>query len=148
MMATAGNLLTHYKYHVAKVNVQRIGGLLSLRVVSQDGCGDAELTAELTGPPDFLPEGSPFSTVHDARRFAGPMPFTFDYEAETNSVIRVEGMRKGWKPRLLPVSVKRLGFLEQKIFADTSPLLASCFYLEGIDYHWKRGIREQLAPVD
>jgi Uncharacterized conserved protein (COG2071) len=148
MMASAGNLLTHYNYHVAKVNVQRIDDLLSLRVVSHDGCGDAELTAELAGPPDFLPDGSPFSTVHEARRFAGPMPFTFDYEAETNSIIRVEGVRKGWKPRLLPVSVRKLSFLDQKIFADTAPLLASCFYLEGIDYHWKRGIRKQLGRAD
>jgi hypothetical protein len=148
MMASAGNLLTHYNYHVAKVNVQRIGDLLSLRVASHDGRGDAELTAELAGPPDFLPNGSPFSTVNDARRFAGPMPFTFDYETETNSIIRVEGVRKGWKPRLLPVSVKKLSFLDQKIFEDACPLLASCFYLEGIDYHWKRGIREALDRVD
>jgi hypothetical protein len=148
MMATVGNLLTHYNYHAAKVDVQRNGDLLELRVVSRDGSGDAELTADLAGPPDFLPNGSPFLSSHDARRFAGPMPFTFDYEAETNSIIRVEGVRKGWKPRLVPVSIEKLSFLDQETFADVAPILASCFYLEDIDYQWKRGIREQLVSAN
>jgi hypothetical protein len=147
MMATAGNLLTHYNYHVAEVCAQRSADLLRLRIASQDGSGDAELTAELAGPPDFLPNGSPFLSAREARRFAGPMPFTFDYEAETNSIIRVQGMRTRWKPRLVPVSIKKLTFLDQKIFADASPVLASCFHVKGINYHWKRGVREQLAPV-
>jgi hypothetical protein len=147
MMAAVGNLLTHYNYHVAKVNVERIGDLLSLRVASHDGCGNAELTAELAGPPDFLPDGSPFLSSHDARRFAGPVPFTFDYEPETNSIIRVGGVRMDWKPRLVPVAIKKLSFLDQNEFADASPVLASCFYLEGVDYHWKRGIREELGAA-
>lgn len=147
MMATAGNLLTHYNYHVAKVNMQRTGDLLTLRVASRDGVGDAQLTAQLAGPADFLPSGSPFPTAHDARRFAGPMPFTFDYEAETHSIIRVRGARAQWKPRLVPVSIEKLSFLEQETFADVTPILASCFYLEGIDYHWQRGVREQLTGV-
>jgi hypothetical protein len=148
IMAIAGNLLTHYNYEAAEVDVQRNANFLQLRIASLDGSGDAELTAELAGPADFLPNHSPFLSAREARRFAGPMPFTFDYEAETNSIIRVQGVRKQWKPRLVPVSIKKLTFLDQKIFAGATPVLASCFYMEGIDYHWKRGVREQLATAD
>jgi hypothetical protein len=133
---------------VADVDVQPAADFLKLRVASLDGNGDAELTANLAGPPGFLPQGSPFLTAHDARRFAGPMPFTFDYEAETNSIVRVQGVRNQWKPRLVPVSLEKLSFLDQEPFAGATPLLASCFYLEGIEYHWKRGVREQLVSVD
>jgi hypothetical protein len=148
IMATAGNLLTHYNYHVAEVDVQRTEDLLRLRVGSHDGRGDAELTAQLGNAADFLPHGSPFPTAHDARRFAGPMPFTFDYEAETNSIIRVQGVRKRWKPHLIPVSITKLSFLDQEVFAHARPVLASCFYMEDVEYHWKSGVREQLAKAD
>jgi hypothetical protein len=147
MMVTAGNLLTHYNYHAAEVDVQRAEDILTLRVASLDGCGDVELTAQLAGLPDFLPAGSPFLTAHDARRFAGPMPFTFDYEAETNSIIRVQGARTQWKPRLVPVSIRKLTFLDQEVFGNATPVLASCFYMEGVNYHWKRGIREKLVSA-
>lgn len=148
LMVTAGNLLTHYNYHLAEIDVQRAEGFLRLQVASHDGNGDAELSAQLAQPTDFLPDGSPFSTAHDARRFAGPMPFTFDYEAETNSIIRVQGLRKNWKPRLVPVSITKLSFLGQEAFARATPLLASCFYMENVDYYWKRGVRERLAKAN
>jgi Uncharacterized conserved protein (COG2071) len=145
LMVRAGNLVTHYNYHLADIDLQRSADVLHLRIVSRDGNGDAEVIADLNRPADFLPEGSPFLATRDARRFVGPMPFTFGYEPETNSIIRVKGLRKGWKPRLIPVLVKELTFLNQSPFAETTPVLSSCFYTEGINYYWKRGIREQLA---
>jgi hypothetical protein len=146
LMATVGNLLAHYNYHLADVDVQRTAESIRLRIASHDGNGDTDLTASITYPSEFLPDGSPFLNAHDARRFAGPMPFTFAYEPETNSIISVEGLRKGWKPRLIPVAIKKLGFFDQEAFGDTKPVLASCFYMEGIDYYWKRGVREQIGP--
>jgi uncharacterized protein YqjF (DUF2071 family) len=145
LMVTAGNLLTYYNYHLAQIDVRRAENSLRLRVTSHDGNGDVDVTADLAGPLDFIPEGSPFLTARDARHFAGPMPFTFDYESETNSIIRIQGLRKKWRPRLIPVSIKKLTFLAQEKFADASPIFASCFYMEGVDYRWKRGVRERLA---
>ena len=145
MMVTLGNLLAHYNYHLAEVDLRRTADLVNLRIVSHDGNGDTDLIAEIAHPGEFLPDGSPFSNVRDAQRFAGPMPFTFAYETETNSIIRVQGLRKGWKPRLIPVAVKKLSFFDQEAFADAKPVVASCFYMEGIDYHWRRGVREPIG---
>lgn len=144
LMVKIGNLLAHYNYHLAEVDVQRNAEHVDLRIVSHDGNGDADLTAEVTHPGEFLPDGSPFSNTHEARRFAGPTPFTFAYEPETNSIIRVQSLRTGWKPRLIPVSVRKLSFLLQPEFASATPVLASCFFIEGVEYHWKRGVREQI----
>jgi hypothetical protein len=44
--------------------------------------------------------------------------------------------------------VKRLSFLEQESLAGAEPVLASCFYIEDVDYRWKRGIRERIAMAD
>ena len=145
LMVAVGDLLTHYNYHPAKVELQRSSNCIRLHVASHDGCGDVELSADVEHAGEFLPEGSPFSNAHDARHFVGPMPYTFAGEPETNSMIRIHGIHRGWKPRLVPLSVKKLSFLEQESFAGVEPVLASCFYIENVDYRWKRGVREQLA---
>ena len=54
---------------------------------------------------DGLPEGSPFTRWEDARKFSGPLPFTFTCEAEKKRVLIVEGVRSDWKP--VPVRVLR-----------------------------------------
>jgi hypothetical protein len=43
------------------------------------------------------------------------------------------------------VAIKKLSFFDQKAFADVKPVMASCFYMEGIEYQWRRGVREQIA---
>jgi hypothetical protein len=50
-----------------------------------------------------LPEGSPFADWKEARRFAGPLPFTFTYTAKKKQVLIIEGVRENWKPE--PVRV-------------------------------------------
>jgi hypothetical protein len=145
LMVAIGDLLTRYNYHPAKVELQRSSNCVGVRIASGDGFGDVDLSADIAHTDEFLPESSPFSSAHDARHFVGPMPYTFAEEPETNSMIRIHGIHKGWKPRLIPVSVKRLSFFEQELFAGAKPLLASCFYIQDVDYCWKRGVREPLA---
>ena len=148
LMAAFGNLLTHYSYRFAQVKIKRDDISLSLDVKTLDGSGDVDLQADLGSPDVFIPAGSPFSNERDARRFTGPMPYTFDYERETHSIIRIEGVRKEWHPRLIPVTVNGLSFLDQEGLADAKPVLASCFYIEGIDYLWKRGVWEPLQKPE
>ena len=72
---------------------------------------------------------------------------TIDATVSSVRFFCVEGRRTLWKPRLVPVSIKKLTFLDQEIFANGSPVMASCSHVEGINYHWKRGVREHLARV-
>ena len=144
MMAVFGNLLTHYNYQCAQVEIRRSPSDLQIHVATPDGSGDVDLIGDLSQPDGFIPPTSPFSNERDARRFAGPMPYTFDYESQTHSIVRIRGVRKRWKPRLIPVTTRRLSFLEQDSFLDTEPVLTSCFYIESIDYRWERGVREPL----
>ncbi len=143
-MVVAGNLLTHYRYHLADVAVERTEDRVEVGVTSRDGGGDLSVRATLDGPEGVLPPGSPFTEESEARRFVGPMPFTFDYEPETHSILRVEGVRPEWRPRLVPVEVREVSFFEHRSFGHQPPRLASAFWLEDVDYRWRRGVREPL----
>ena len=63
----------------------------------------------LAGKPAPLPEGSPFPDLKEARKFAGPLPFTFDYEEETHSIVRIQGVRQRWNPEPVAVEVDASG---------------------------------------
>jgi hypothetical protein len=71
------------------------------------------------------------------------MPFTFSYEPETRSLVRIEGQRKEWHPRLVPVDVGRATFFQTRGLGEIPPL-ASAFLVESVPYRWARGIVEPL----
>jgi len=141
-MVAGGNLLTHYNYHRCRARIDEANDLVHVSVNTVDTIGDLDITADLMKPT--LPEGSPFPTVRDARRFAGPLPFTFDYERETDAIVAVQATRTTWLPAPVSVDVRRLAFFDQPIFADCKPILAAAFHVKGIDYRWERGVRHAL----
>lgn len=139
-IARVGNLLTHYQYNLSRIAVEEEGpGRLHWNIDSRGKGADLDVRADVDSTPPQPPEESPFKDWRQARRFAGPLPYTFDYEAETNSIIRIEGVRRNWNPRPVTVDVGRCGFLEQGPFASARPRLANAFYVSSIAYEWKRG---------
>jgi uncharacterized protein YqjF (DUF2071 family) len=144
LMVMAGNLLTHYNYHRCRARLRREDGRLHVVVRTFDGRGDVDVTADLGD--GRLPEGSPFESVREARRFAGPLPFTFDYERETNAIIAINARRTNWKPRPVAVRVGRLAFFDDPVFVGCRPRLAAAFYVDDVDYRWQRGVRYPLMP--
>jgi hypothetical protein len=110
-MVAGGNLLTHYRYRRAALRCEERDGLLEVAVRTPAGDADLDAVADLANAPGPLPAGSPFASVADARRFAGPLPRTFDYEPETRSVVMVRGRRSHWEPRSVAVTVRACGFL-------------------------------------
>lgn len=139
-----GNLLTRYRYQRSHWLVQRTKQKYEIQVNTADGRADLHVEADLSKGPAALPAGSPFRDFREARKFAGPMPFTFDYEAQTHSIIRVQGIRQDWNPRPVRVTVHRNTFLEQEAFRGAGALLANAFFLEDVPYSWRSGVRERL----
>jgi hypothetical protein len=141
-MVAAGNLLTHYNYHRCTAAVRASDDAIEVTVVTRDGGGDLHITAHTHN--QRLPAGSPFGSVREARRFAGPLPFTFDYEAETHAIVAIEAARTNWRPQPVAVDVQRLSFFEQEAFRGCTPLLAAAFHVSDVNYHWNRGVRHAL----
>ena len=144
LMQLFGNLLTHYRYERSEFRVHSTAQEYEIQVTRPSGNADLHVVADLSAATAALPAGSPFADLKEARKFAGPLPFTFDYESQTHSIIRVEGVRQQWNPRPVPVVVHRNTFLEQEPFRSAGATLANAFYLEDVPYSWRPGIRERL----
>jgi len=84
-----------------------------------------------------LPPGSPFKDWKEARRFAGPLPFTFTYNREKAEVLIIEGVREHWVPQLVQVIDYHIPFLQSRGLANG--LLADAFIIKDIPYQWKKG---------
>ncbi len=141
LMRIAGNLLTHYNYRLAKVHLESAPQTLRIEVQTPRRAADLKVVAHLdeTG---VLPDGSPFPDIETARKFAGPLPYTFDYERQTGSMILIKGVRKAWEPTPVRVEVERATFFER---FDGQARLANAFYLSDVPYRWDAGRVEKLA---
>lgn len=145
-MKIGGNLLTHYRYRKADIELTPTEDQLTVRITTPAAEADLHVIARLAGPPAPLPSNSPFRSDRDARRFAGPLPWTFDYEPQTQSVVMIHGRRSEWQPRQVAVEVRTCGFLEHAPF-DAEPRLASAFHITDVDYRWDRGVRVPIGPA-
>lgn len=145
-MKLGGNLITHYRYRLARIEIAPAGGRLDVRIATPGAEAHLRVTAYLDDRPAPLPASSPFRSDRDARRFAGPLPWTFDHEPQTNSIVMIRGRRSAWHPHPVAVDVKECGFLERGPLAAAGPRLASAFHFAGIDYGWARGVRTPIWP--
>jgi hypothetical protein len=145
-MHRGGNLLTHYQYRRAAIDITATDDRLAIRINSHQGEADLEVVARLDEAPAPLPPSSPFRTIRDARRFAGPLPWTFDREEATDSIVMIHGHRTAWRPHPVAVDVTRCTFLDREPFAGQGRL-ANAFHVADIDYGWERGRREPIAAA-
>lgn len=133
-----GNMFTHYNY--TTTDISQINHKDSIEISSIKS--DFKVVLE-TGDKENLPlpEGSPFNDWKEARRFAGPLPFTFTYSPGQNKVLIIEGVRENWKPKPVHVLEQRISFIDNLNLNDAR--LASAFIIENIPYYWKKGKTEK-----
>jgi uncharacterized membrane protein YphA (DoxX/SURF4 family) len=143
LIVAVGNLLTHYNYHPCRAKISEVNRRPVASVQSADGLGDLELIAR-TGDPE-LPAGSPFCSGREARRFAGPLQYTFDYEPESRGVVAIRARRAHWMPAPIAVDVNQISFFDQPMFRGCRPILAAAFHVRDVNYRWERGIWYPIA---
>ena len=136
-MAWLGNLLTSYRY--ATVDIQQQDTATGWSIRSAQARLAITVEAPLAAPP--LPVGSPFADWQQARRFAGPLPFTFSHQPGSHRVLIVEGVREQWQPQPVAVPRAEIGFLAHLGVGKLQ--LASAFTMTNIPYRWKKGRFEQ-----
>jgi hypothetical protein len=140
-MVRAGNWLTHYNYRLCQATLEERDDEIRWTIQTPHSEADLEVVARLAGGPASLPPCSPFVTLAAASRFAGPLPYTFDYEESTDSIIGIRAMRQKWNPQPVWVDVRRNTFLEREPFCRSVPILANAFYVGDVPYQWQRGRR-------
>lgn len=140
-MALLGDLFTHYRCSHKPITTTREEHTLSIR--AQDGSTEVIIHDDPASEV-ALPAHSPFPTWNEARRYVGPLPFTFSYDAKHKRMLTVEGSRANWTPR--PVQVERWQFAFLNKFAFSALRLANAFTMEHVPYAWKRGTLEDMQP--
>jgi len=129
-----GNIFTHYKY--TTTDIQQIKQNSTLQIRSFKSHFTVAINTTETEIIK-LPDGSPFQDWKEARRFAGPLPFTFNYSQETGKVVIIEGVRENWTPKPVQVIDYNFSFLNSMDLTDLK--LANAFVIEKVPYYWKKG---------
>ncbi|HMG82103.1 MAG TPA: hypothetical protein VK559_03630, partial [Ferruginibacter sp.] len=136
-MEFLGNIFTRYSYTTTDIiqsdnnRVTKITSALS----------DFEIEIITGGEEIALPENSPFADWKEARRFAGPLPFTFTYNALTKEVLIIEGVREHWRPVPVQVTSYHISLLDSLQLKIVQ--LANAFVIQNIPYYWKKGKTEK-----
>jgi Uncharacterized conserved protein (COG2071) len=135
-MEFMGNIFTHYNY--TTTDILQISKNETTEIRS--GKSDFKITIENAEGEISLPDNSPFADWKEAKRFAGPLPFTFTYNSGTKEVLIIEGVRQNWTPK--PVRVIDYTFSFLKSLNLSNAVLANAFIINNIPYHWKKGKKE------
>lgn len=136
-MEFMGNIFTHYNY--TTTDVTQTEDTTTKEIVSITS--KFKLKIDKTEGLIQLPEKSPFADWKEARRFAGPLPFTFTYNKPNQEVLIIEGVRENWTPTPVEVIQYEFDFLAQLKLKN--PILANAFIIKNIPYYWKKGKIEQ-----
>ncbi|WP_153799745.1 DUF2071 domain-containing protein [Foetidibacter luteolus] len=132
-MEFMGNIFTHYNYTTTDIlQKEEINSIEISSIKSKFKIRIDKAAVEIP-----LPEHSPFTDWKEARRFAGPLPFTFTYNAIKKEVLIIEGVRQNWIPSAIKVIDYDFEFLNSLKLGN--PVLANAFIIKNIPYYWKKG---------
>lgn len=126
-----GNIFTHYNYTTTDIIEKKNQDSNSFESIKSNfnfSYSDNEESIP-------LPKNSPFTDWKTARKFAGPLPFTFTVKDDT--ILIIEGVREKWNPRPIAILDYDFDFLNEFNFSIVN--LANAFIIENIPYYWKKG---------
>lgn len=138
-----GNIFTHYNYTTTDITQKKQNGITEIYSLKS---GFKVSIANAENEPVALPAGSPFADWKEARRFAGPLPFTFTVNPANNEILIIEGVRENWKPA--PVKVIDCNFSFIQNLKLHNAILANAFVIRNIPYYWKKGKLEQWSQKE
>jgi uncharacterized protein YqjF (DUF2071 family) len=135
-MAFLGNIFTHYNYQTTDISFHNNDNVIEVKSSRSD------LSVKIRENKNgiSLPLGTPFADWKEARRFAGPLPFTFTYDDRKREVLIIEGVREDWTPKPVEVIESHVGFIESLQLKGAS--LANAFVIHNIPYYWKKGKKD------
>lgn len=136
-MEFMGNTFTHYNY--TTTDIQKTEETDSKQINSDHSKFKVIISKDEDHIP--LPQQSPFTDWKEARRFAGPLPFTFTYNKATKEVLIIEGVRENWTPTPVKVLDYHFNFLKELQLENA--ILANAFVIKNIPYYWKKGKIDQ-----
>ena len=138
-MEVLGNIFTHYNYTTTDIK-QHIDG--DFRTISSKK-SNFHIEIDNKEKEIKIPERSLFRNWNEAGKFSGPLPHTFTYDKDDNSILIVQGIRRRWKPKPVNVKSYRFEFLDNLKLEKI--ILANAFEIKQVPYFWKKGRVERWS---
>jgi hypothetical protein len=132
-MEYLGNLFTHYQYTTTDISDVMQANTNTIK----SEAAAFQISYSKDKEEINLPQGSPFPDWKTARRYAGPLPFTFTYNKQQQEVLVIEGVRSNWTPRPIQIEQYQFNFFKERNINNA--VLANAFIIEDIPYYWKKG---------
>jgi len=126
-----GNIFTHYDYTTTDIIEKKNQDSTSFESIKSNfnfSYSDNEESISLS-------KNSPFTDWKTAKKFAGPLPFTFT--VKDDNILIIEGVREKWNPKPIEIIHYKFDFLDKFNFSEIK--LANAFIIENIPYYWKKG---------
>jgi hypothetical protein len=138
LVAFAGNLLTDFRFHCARIAVQASDDSVDGAIRTPGANARFRLRDET---PGSLSPGSPFTSVAEAAAFLKYKPFALTPAGEDSvSIVRVVRRETDWRCRVVSVVESDWEFFNGH---DVTPEV--CYAVEPIEYEWRRAeFREVL----
>lgn len=139
-MQISGNMFTRYSYRTIDVEQTRRNDVVT---ISSRSSG-LNVTYVADEDSDVkLPADTPFTNWQEARKFAGPLPYTFT--VDDDRVLIIEGVRQNWRPQAVQIIEAHIGFLDELGLSDAK--LGNAFLVTNIRYRWEKGRFEKCPPA-
>jgi uncharacterized protein YqjF (DUF2071 family) len=146
-IALGGRLLSHYSFHLARIQKQRWDDLVALRHRTLDGRGNLDALFAVDVARQQLPAESCFTSVPDAVEFLVGMQHSFSWDARHGVVHRSVITHAPWAMSVaLPVRPPRLAYFAGEPFSRYGGAeLDSVLYMRDVPHVWSASTAE--APL-
>jgi len=136
-MVWAGELLTNFNFHFAKINVRSGASLCEIDIDSPEADAHVILTKDLL---PTLTEGSPFQDLEEAATFLKYKPVGISVNGGQVDVLRIIRDERAWRFNLVPVEEARFAYLNL-----LNAEFEICYEVEPIQYRWNRAVKYALS---
>ena len=146
-IALGGRLLSHYPFHLARIQKQHWEDLVALRHRTLDGRGNLDALFAVDAARQQLPADSCFTSLADAVDFLVGMQHSFSWDARRGVVHRSVIGHAPWAMSVaLPVRPPRLAYFMGEPFSRHGGAeLDSVLYMRDVPHVWSATTAE--APV-
>ena len=134
-MEFLGNIFTRYAYTTTDIAQKTDGHQVEIK--SKKSKFNLLYSRQAEGEMR-LPKNTVFPSWKEARRFVGPLPFTFEVDQANNKVLIIEGVRENWIAE--PIELRTVNFDFIDSFNFNSIQLSNAFEIRGVPYYWKKGV--------
>jgi hypothetical protein len=147
LISLAGNALTDFRFHVARIQLACDATTVRLRVNDQPGRPNPEMIATAAGKEPLLPADSCFNSVAEAEAILKYQPVALATSADGSLLRLAEVLRDESRWNESPLHVARAGWRYLEDLGQRDLALERATRAAPLEYRWRIGRTQPLAAT-